>query len=116
MFVCVLDHRRRRSDVRLILPSANGPKSVDDIERPSRQRIDEVLDRMGCELDRDRGWDLATFAGSNGVPPGSRRRPVGRRGGGSRCGCLSWGGVSGNTSRHEPPASDDRDRRDERHR
>jgi hypothetical protein len=64
IFLCVLDHRRLvpAGVMRLIVSSDHGLKSVDDIERIWGQRIDEVLDRTGCALDRDRCWDIATLA------------------------------------------------------
>jgi hypothetical protein len=68
VFLCVLDHRRLvpAGVMRLIVSSAHGLKSVDDIERVWGQRIDEVVDRTGCEFDRNSCWDIATLAVSKG--------------------------------------------------
>jgi len=75
LFFCVVDHRRRlpAGMMRLILPSeatgaATGPgagagsKSVHDLERVWGEPADEVFERSGATLDRDRVWDVATLA------------------------------------------------------
>jgi hypothetical protein len=69
LFFCVVDHRRRlpAGMMRVILPSdATGPgagsKSVHDLERVWGEPADEVFQRSGARLDRDRVWDVATLA------------------------------------------------------
>jgi len=64
LFVCVLDHRRRlpAGVMRLVLPSAAGLKSLDDVEAVWGHRLGDVLARTGMNLERDRAWDIATLA------------------------------------------------------
>ena len=64
LFVCVLDHRRRlpAGVIRLVLPSAAGLKSLDDVEAVWGHRLDDVLGRTGTSLEMDRTWDVATLA------------------------------------------------------
>jgi hypothetical protein len=64
LFVCVLDHRRRlpAGVIRLVLPSAAGLKSLDDVEAVWGHRLDDVLERTGMRRDTERVWDVATLA------------------------------------------------------
>jgi hypothetical protein len=64
MFLCVIDQRRLvpAGVMRLIVPSAAGLKTLDDIERVWGARADDVIARSGTAIDRGRCWDVATFA------------------------------------------------------
>jgi hypothetical protein len=64
VFLCVLDHRRRlpAGVIRLVLPSATGFKSLDDVEAVWGHRLDDVLDRTGMNLTTERVFDVATLA------------------------------------------------------
>ena len=64
LFVCVLDHRRRlpAGVIRLVLPSAAGLKSLDDVESVWGHRVGDVLERTDMSLEADRVWDVATLA------------------------------------------------------
>ncbi len=62
-FLCVIDHQRRRPAgmIRVIEPSAQGFKSLDDLARHWGQPFDEVAERAGLEVDLGSMWDLATL-------------------------------------------------------
>ena len=64
LFVCALDHRRHlpAGVIRLVLPSAAGLKSLDDVESVWGHRVGDVLERTGMSLETDRIWDVATLA------------------------------------------------------
>jgi len=64
VYLCVIDHRRRRAAgaMRLILPSPAGLKTTVDLEQAWAQPIAEVLSRTGLELPAPRVWDIATIA------------------------------------------------------
>jgi GNAT superfamily N-acetyltransferase len=64
VFLCVLDHRRLlpAGMMRLILPSAAGFKTLDDLENAWRCPIDEVLARSNLLVDLERVWDIGTLA------------------------------------------------------
>lgn len=64
LFLCVLDHQRRRpaAALRLLLPSPAGFKSLHDLGRQWGEDPDEVVRRSGLELDPSSLWDVATLA------------------------------------------------------
>lgn len=64
LFLCVLDHRRLlpAGVMRIIVPSACGFKSLDDIERVWGENTAQVVARSSSALDHERCWDIATFA------------------------------------------------------
>lgn len=64
LFLCVLDHRRRlpAGVIRLVLPSAAGLKSLDDVEAVWGHRLGDVLERSGIGNATGRVWDVATLA------------------------------------------------------
>ena len=64
VYLLVLDHLRGRAAgaMRLILPSAAGLKTTDDLERAWEQPVPDVLARTGLELPAERVWDIATIA------------------------------------------------------
>jgi hypothetical protein len=64
LFLCVVDHRRLvpAGVMRLIVPSPQGLKSLDDIERVWGEPADDVVSRSRTAIDRNRCWDIATLA------------------------------------------------------
>ncbi|HEY2330881.1 MAG TPA: hypothetical protein VGH94_03105, partial [Acidimicrobiales bacterium] len=63
-FFCLIDHRRRvpAGVVRMILPSAAGLKSLNDLERVWDEPAQAVLERTDVAMDPFRVWDIATLA------------------------------------------------------
>jgi hypothetical protein len=64
VFLCVVDHLRRRpaGTIRLILPSPAGFKSLIDLERAWDVAPAEVFERAGMSPDGRSMWDVATLA------------------------------------------------------
>ncbi len=64
LFLCVIDQRRLvpAGVSRVIVPSAAGFKSVDDIARVWGENPADVIARSGSGLDLRRCWDVATLA------------------------------------------------------
>jgi hypothetical protein len=63
IFLCVIDHRRRRPAgmLRVLTPGAAGSKSLHDIERVWGQSPEHLV-KHGVTLRTDRLWDIATLA------------------------------------------------------
>jgi hypothetical protein len=64
LFFCVVDHLRLTPAgmIRMLLPSAAGSKSLNDLERVWGEPAAEVLARTGLEVDESSLWDIATLA------------------------------------------------------
>ena len=64
IFLCVLDQRRHvpAAMMRIITPSAQGFKSLDDIPPVWGISVDEMFERTGIQTRPDRIWDIATIA------------------------------------------------------
>jgi hypothetical protein len=67
-FFCVIDHRRSvpAGMMRVIVPSAAGLKSLNDLRRMWGESPDEVIARTGMGLDVAKTWDVATMAIADG--------------------------------------------------
>ena len=63
-FICVVDHLRKlpAGVMRVILPSAAGFKSLNDLESWWGEPARVVIDRTGLAMDMSETWDIATLA------------------------------------------------------
>lgn len=64
VFICVVDHLRRlpAGVLRVILPSAAGFKSLNDLEPWWGEPARAMIERTGLAMDLDKTWDVATLA------------------------------------------------------
>ncbi|HXX89295.1 MAG TPA: hypothetical protein VEI83_03615 [Acidimicrobiales bacterium] len=64
VILCVMDHRREVAAgmMRVLLPSAAGFKSLNDLEPCWGVRVPAMLAATGIELEERRTWDIATLA------------------------------------------------------
>jgi hypothetical protein len=64
IFICVVDHLRRipAGVMRVLLPSPQGFKSLNDIEPVWGVSATSLAERNGLRLDLDKTWDVATLA------------------------------------------------------
>jgi len=64
VFICVVDHLRMlpAGVMRVLLPSPNGFKSLNDIESVWGDPAETLIERTGLTLDPTRTWDIATLA------------------------------------------------------
>jgi hypothetical protein len=64
VFICIVDHLRRipAGVMRILLPSPQGFKSLNDIEPLWGVSAASLAERNGLALDLDKTWDIATLA------------------------------------------------------
>lgn len=64
MFICIVDHLRLlpAGVMRVIVPSARGFKSLNDLEPVWGETPQELASRTGLALDLAKTWDIATLA------------------------------------------------------
>jgi hypothetical protein len=64
VFICVVDHLRRlpAGVMRVLLPSPQGFKSLNDIPSVWGEPAEALIERTGLALNFDRTWDIATLA------------------------------------------------------